>query len=302
MRLNSRKVMMFVGKGGVGKTTISAATALRLAQNGKKTLIISTDPAPSLSDIFEKRINDRETEICKNLHALELGYDEVMKKWKEKFGDEIYRVITSIASFDRSIIDYVGSAPGIDEEFMLDYVHEIFLSRQYDMIVWDTAPTGHTLRLLKLPIKFIEHLDQANGVYLRLFEYFEKIKGTIRGKNDVLQIIRSWKRLAESTIEFMRSVSVGYTAVAIPEALSICQTSRLIEEFSDFGLCVKTVILNNVMRNLPDCRFCASRRKMQENHMNKLPEKFDNVVIKQVPLLEYEIKGLDRLNYVAGFI
>ncbi len=119
-----RHVLMFGGKGGVGKTTASATTALHFAARGKQTLIISSDLTPSLSDIFETQIGAVETPIpaVPNLWGLEIDPDEVMRRWKVKFGPEIYDAAQSMVDMPYDdLVDYVGMAPGIQEEFMLDF-------------------------------------------------------------------------------------------------------------------------------------------------------------------------------------
>ena len=157
----NKRVLMFGGKGGVGKTTCSATTALHYASKGRKTLIISSDLTPSLSDIFEMEVGPTEKPVkgIENLYALEISPDEVMKRWKEKFGPEIYEAASTLIDMEYDeVIEYVAIAPGIQEEFMLDYILERVKDGRYDLIVWDTAPAGDTLRLLDLPYKFIETL------------------------------------------------------------------------------------------------------------------------------------------------
>jgi len=211
-----KRVLMFGGKGGVGKTTCSATTALHYASLGRRTLIISSDLTPSLSDMFEMEVGPTEKPVkgVDNLYALELGPEEVMKRWKEKFGPEIYEAARSLIDMEYDeVIDYVGMAPGIQEEFMLDYVLERIKDGSYDLIVWDTAPAGDTLRLLELPHKFIAHLRIAPKVYLQVKDAF-KLK-----KVPFLNIIEGWKALAEEVSSFMRDPqNTEFILVTIPEA------------------------------------------------------------------------------------
>src|SRR3990172_11447043 len=117
---DSKRLIMIGGKGGVGKTTCASAIALHFSLRGKKTLIISSDPTPSLSDIFEMEIGDQETPIknVKNLSGIEISSEVVLRKWKERFGPEIFEVVSSFASLDYDFVDYIGGAPGIVEEYM----------------------------------------------------------------------------------------------------------------------------------------------------------------------------------------
>src|SRR4030043_2345896 len=119
-----KRLIMIGGKGGVGKTTCASGLALHFSLQGKKTLIISSDPTPSLSDIFEMEIGDQERAIngTKNLYGIEISSDVVLKKWKDRFGPEIYEVLSSFTSLDYDFVDYIGGAPGIEEEYMLNYI------------------------------------------------------------------------------------------------------------------------------------------------------------------------------------
>src|SRR4030067_2412209 len=204
-----KQLIMVGGKGGVGKTTCASAIALHFSLKGKKTLIISSDPTPSLSDIFEMAVGDQETPIknAKNLFGIEISSDVVLKKWKDRFGPEIYEVVSSFASVDYDFVEYIGGAPGIEEEYMLSYILELVDSGQHDLVVWDTAPAGHTLRLLPLPQIFLKHLEAATKFYMHLYSYLEKLKDTVKlmkGKRSLLEIISGWEELAEKVVQFLR--------------------------------------------------------------------------------------------------
>ena len=228
------KLIMVGGKGGVGKTTCASAVALKLAMDREKVLIISSDPAPSLSDIFEKEVGDRETKIHDSyeLYALEVSSEIVLKRWKERFGPEIYEVLSSFASVDYDFVDYIGSAPGIEEEYMLNFIMELVEGKTYDVVVWDTAPAGHTLRLLKLPELFLAHMEAATKFYMNIYGYLEKIKDAVKlkeSKRTLLEIIAGWEALSEKIVAFIRNPeAVKYLIVTIPEALGVKLTERVL--------------------------------------------------------------------------
>src|SRR3989304_10002063 len=113
-----KRLIMIGGKGGVGKTTCASAIALHFSLQGKKTLIISSDPTPSLSDIFEMEIGDQETPIqnARDLYGIEISSEGVLKKWKDRFGPEIYEVVSSFTSLDYDFVDYIGGGPGPEEK------------------------------------------------------------------------------------------------------------------------------------------------------------------------------------------
>jgi len=290
-----KRVLMFGGKGGVGKTTCSATTALHYTLLGRKTLIISSDLSPSLSDIFEMEVGPTEKPVkgVENLHALEINPDEVTKRWKEKFGSEIYEAVSQIVDMEYDeIIDYVAMAPGIQEEFMLDYILERVKDGRYDMIVWDTAPAGDTLRLLELPYKFIKHLRMAPRFYFEIRDAF-KLK-----KVPLLDLIESWKALAKEVTDFMRDpANVEFILVTIPEALGVYQARRLVGEFERYGLGIRHMVINNVIEN-PDSNFQRSRSAMQIPYINMLTDEYGSsgMRIIQLPLFAYEMKGVERLK------
>ncbi len=291
---------MFGGKGGVGKTTSSAASALHYAQAGRKTLIISSDLTPSLSDIFETQIGPTEKPVpgVENLYALEIDPDEVMRRWKIKFGPEIYQAASALVSLPYDeLVDYVAMAPGIREEFMLDYILEHIRGGRYDMIVWDTAPAGDTLRLLGLPGRFIEHLRVAPRIYLG-------VQDTLKlSKTPFLDIIESWKELAQKTTDFFSDPdNVEFVMVTIPEALGVYQSRRVIGELAAHGLDVHYMIVNDVIVD-PDCDFHRQRQAMQRPYIEMLNDEYDgNITLVELPLLPYEVKGIERLKEVEGFL
>jgi arsenite-transporting ATPase len=289
-----QRVLMFGGKGGVGKTTCSATTALHYASLGRKTLIISSDLTPSLSDIFEMEIGPTEKPVTgvQNLYGLEIGPDEVMKRWKKKFGPEIYEAASSLIDMEYDeVVDYVALAPGIQEEFMLDYVLERVKDGSYDLIVWDTAPAGDTLRLLELPYKFIAHLRTAPKVYMRARDAL-KLKQV-----PFLELIESWKALAEEVTSFMRDPeNTEFVLVTIPEGLGVYQARRLVKEFHRFGLEINYILVNNVLQNA-ESEFNRQRMEMQQGYLQILREEYgEGRKVVEVPLFPHEIKGVERLR------
>jgi len=296
---------MIGGKGGVGKSTCASAIALHFSNQGKKTLIISSDPTPSLSDIFETKIGDLETPIddVKNLYGIEVSSEVVLKKWKERFGPEIYEVVSSFASVDYDFVEYIGGAPGIEEEYMLNYILELVESGQYDLVVWDTAPAGHTLRLLHLPQIFLKHLEAATKFYMNLYSYFEKLKESVNlksGKRTLLEIISGWENLAERVVSFIRdNQKTDFIIVTIPEALGVKQTERIIKDFDEYQLRVNHLIVNYVIKEA-DCEFHKIRKEMQEHYIKILREQYcDRIRLIELPLLPHEIKGIKRINKIS---
>ena len=299
------KLIMVGGKGGVGKTTCASGIALKLARDGRKVLIITSDPAPSLSDIFEKEIGDTEKRIhdsCE-LYGLEVSSDIVLKRWKERFGPEIYEVVSSFANVDYDFVEYIGTAPGIEEEYMLSFIMELVEGGSYDVVVWDTAPAGHTLRLLKLPQLFLSHMEAATKFYMNIYGYIEKVKDTVRlkeSKKTLLQIIAGWEALSERIVEFIRDGrSVKYLIVTIPEALGVKMTNRVIGELEQNHLTVENLVINNVVEEA-DCEFHRQRKAMQERYIEELSKTYGNKNLIILYLAPHEIKGVEKIAGITG--
>ena len=303
-----KRLIMIGGKGGVGKTTCASAIALHFSLQGKKTLIISSDPTPSLSDIFEMEIGDRETPIqnAKNLYGIEISSEGVLRKWKDRFGPEIYEVVSSFTSLDYDFVDYIGGAPGIEEEYMLNYILELVESAQYDLVVWDTAPAGHTLRLLHLPQIFLKHLEAATKFYMNLYSYFEKLKESVKlkkGKRSLLEIISGWEDLAEKVVNFIRDPQKSdFIIVTIPEALGVRQTERIIKDFDEYQLNVKHLIINYVIQEA-DCDFHKIRKEMQQNYIQILEQQYSpRIGLIEIPLMPQEVKGVERIRKISDIL
>ncbi len=303
-----KRLIMIGGKGGVGKTTCASAIAVHFSLHGKKTLIISSDPTPSLSDIFEMEIGDQERAInhVNNLYGIEVSSEVVLKKWKERFGPEIYEVVSSFASVDYDFVDYIGGAPGIEEEYMLNYILELVEGGKYDLVVWDTAPAGHTLRLLHLPQIFLKHLEAATKFYMNLYSYLEKLKETVKlkkGKRSLLEIISGWEDLAEKVVNFIRDPQKSeFIIVTIPEALGVKQTERIIKDFDEYQLKVNHLIVNYVIQKA-DCEFHKIRSEMQQNYIKILKDQYSHrIKLIETPLFPQEIKGVEKIKRISEIL
>jgi arsenite-transporting ATPase len=298
------KLIMVGGKGGVGKTTCASAIALQLARDGRKVLLLSSDPAPSLADMFEVSIGDSEVRLTEGwqLFGLEISSDMVLERWKERFGPEIYEVVSSFANVDYDFVDYIGTAPGIEEEYMLHLIVELVEGGRYDVVVWDTAPAGHTLRLLKLPHLFLSHMEAATKFYMNMYSYLEKVKGVVThksGRRTLLEIIQSWAALSQRIIDFVRDdAATRYVLVTIPEALGVRLTERMLSELRENGLSVGNLVINYVVRD-EDCAFHRTRREMQDHYIGVLGHTFADLNLVTLYLSAYEIKGLDRIRGVS---
>ncbi len=305
-----RAIVATGGKGGVGKTTTASALALHFAEaEGQETLIISSDPTPSLSDIFEQDLGLGRTKIngVAHLYGHELKREVILEAWKDRFGDEIYEVISSYLPVDREIIDYVAEAPGLaDEQYILAYILDLHKTGGYDKIIWDTAPAGATLGLLKLESRFYDHLNDAASLYVSMRSHLERMgeRLGLKKRRSALDIINSWKELADEIIKTIRDQEkVEFVIVTIPEGLGVSQTQRVIGELEEYGIAVRHVVVNHVIpeQAASDSSFLQSRMRVQQSYMDLLSKSYDGM-LTVLPLLPVEVKGLDALRRIQKYL
>ena len=287
--MNRRNVIMFAGKGGVGKTTCAAATALQYASSGEQTLAISTDPTPSLSHIFEKKHRRELIRILSNLHVEEIGADKVKQMWDGKFGREVYEVFSSFVAIEyEEFVDFIISIlPGMRDEFMVDYIREMTMKNDYQKVVWDTAPLGQTLGLLKMPAMLGQHLKTAPRIY-------SKLKMGKESRKPVLDVIKGWEELSAQDMDFLRE-KVEFVIVTIPEALAVEQLDDIFSEFNEHELRIERLIINNVVKDMSS-GFLAARASQQRGYIEFIRESYSNLKITELPMFPQEVKGIDRLK------
>lgn len=282
-------IEVFAGKGGVGKTTCASASALHHASAGERTLAISTDPTPSLSHIFGVTSGGKITKIQQSLYIYEIGSEELRGLWDRKFGRDVYEVFSSFVSIDYE--DFLGFTtsllPGLAEEFMVDHIRELSRKGNYETIVWDTAPLGQTLALLKTPAILGEHLRMAPRVYSRL-------KRGGRTRESVMEVIQRWRELSDQDLGFLRN-EVEFTVVTIPEALAVQQLEGVLAELRRYEFHVKRLVINNVVSSR-DSVFLETKAREQAEYIRFIRTMFDQLSIVEVPLFPHEIRGLGRVG------
>lgn len=289
------RVQVFIGKGGVGKTTCSAATALLWADRGEPSLVISTDPTPSLQHIFGIEGAHREREVRPHLFLTELGLADVRAMWDDKFGRDVYSVFSTFVAVDYpTFVGFVTAVlPGLTEEFMVDYIRRLALDARYRHVVWDTAPLGQTLALLGMPALLAEHLRAAPRIYSHLRTSGEQ-------RETVMEIIERWRQLAAECMTFLRT-RVQFSLVTIPEALAVCQLDGVLDELRRHELGIARLLVNNVVR-VTDSPFLRRKSAQQQPHLERLHERYGHVPIVEIPLFPEEVRGIDRLQTVGRLL
>ena len=312
---------MFGGKGGVGKTTCATSSAIWAAEEGRNTLIISTDPAHSLGDSLGYDLEPGvPTQIpgIMNLTALEIDPKANIEEFRslsninpvEELG--MSGIFDSVPLFD-DIQDLTSmNPPGIDETMALLKVLEfIETEHNYDLIIFDTAPTGHTLRFLSLP----ETLSSWLGKILKMRLKFGKMLGSLKSlfsanKKQEDSSLEVLERLNEAIIHAREDLTdptkTSFVVVMIPEEMAITETGRLINELIKYQIPVSDVIVNQLFEEDHElCDFCKSRRKMQQKHMIVIKKVLEDQMGKnviEVPLFSHEVRKYDQLKQFGHYL
>jgi arsenite-transporting ATPase len=295
---------MFGGKGGVGKTTAAAATALHWAHSKRGgVLVISTDPAHSLSDSFEQPIGDQITAIQgePNLFALAIDAGKRLKTFKERYGSVIETIMERGTYFDQEDIQQflALTLPGMDELMAVIEIAELVREEQYALVILDTAPTGHTLRLLALPELLAQWLHVLD-LMLEKHRYMRSVFGRPRRDetDDFMERMKSDTERLRALLQDTRATE--FVPVTIPEAMSIEETSRLVETLESMHLAVRTVVINRVAA-ASECSFCARRHWEQQPSLQEIAVRFGQRAVR-VPLLPHQVHGLTSLRRYADLL
>jgi len=293
----SLKMILFGGKGGVGKTTCACAAALYLAEDFK-TLIFSTDPAHSLADSLEQKLNDEPKEVkgVKNLSALEVNAEKALSKFKTEHEDEIRKIVETGTNLDAEDIDSVFALPipGMDEVMGFKTMIDLIDEAEFDKYIVDTAPTGHALRLLtspKLLDDWVKVMAKMRWKYRYMVETFAGKYDPDKGDDFLLSMKKTVKRIEDLLRDTNKS---EFIAVTIPENMAVLETARLITNLGKYGIKVRQLIINNVLES-DGCKFCREKRKEQDRYIDLIRGKFNELKTANVPLYPHEVKGLKAL-------
>lgn len=291
---------MFGGKGGVGKTTCSAAAAIEIASSGRSTLIITSDTTPSLSDIFEEEIGDSIKSIEYRLDAVEISESTILNTWKKKFGPDFYDILAHLIDIEaldadsrHQLLDYIGSAPSLREETMLDLIVDMAESGDYETIVWDTAPAGETLNLLNIPSYIRSHLRAG----ARVFEGLDRIGKRIIGGRSIAQIMDEWVCASERISEYIHR-KASFIVVANPEVLVLKQARRVVEMLKSYHINLHGLVINKSIKNA-DSKSFAMLKDIQQSYIAELMKLVNGLPTAIIPFSLKEIRGKKALREVG---
>ena len=297
------------GKGGVGKTTVSSSLAVLLAKRGKKILIISTDPAHNLSDAFNQKIGKQPTQIkgFDNLFGLELDPEKDMNDI-DKLNEILH--VQEKSKVEGFLQNMENTFPGIDEANNLKYMASLLDNKDYDLVIFDTAPTGHTLKLLEMPMIIGKSMEKILELKLQFSPVIDSMGGVLGSDFD--QKLNKFFNNMNNLKDFMQKVSdrfkdaerTTFIAVCIPEFLSVYETERLVEILFKENIEIRNVVVNQVLmcEDPNKCKMCKSRIKMQKKYLEKIEEMFEDFHIIKVPLQKNEIRGSKNIEDFSKFL
>lgn len=307
-----RRYIMFGGKGGLGKTTFSAATAYWLAKQGKRVLVFSVDPQASLSDIFQRDIFGKgAVEITPNLYAQEIDADQHIRAYQ----DEIRKKILDMYGFEKipdeieSYIQAASAEPAMEESAIFDQVVDIVVTGEYDYYIYDLVPLGHALYYLSMASVYDQWISKITGLREEMREY-EQMAARLSRKNELEedQILRELQdikyRISTSSSILTDREKTAFFFVLIPEEMILIDTQKAASLFSKYDVPLSGYIVNRVIPdrliadgNIPP--YLRNRHTMQKKYLDEIDRLFGNQVLARVHEMERDITGLSMIEQMA---
>ena len=307
-----RRYIMFGGKGGLGKTTFSAATAYWLAKQGKKVLVFSVDPQASLSDIFKRDIFGKgPVEIMPNLFAQEIDADQRIKEYQDEIRKKI-RDMYGMPEIPEEIESYIQSAsaePAMEESAIFDAVVDIVVGGEYDYYIYDLVPLGHALYYLSMASVYDQWIDKITALRTEMEEYAQVASVMKRDKeseeDQILKELQEIKyRINKSSSILTDKHKTAFFFVITPEEMIIVDTQKAAGLFAKFDVPLSGYIVNRVIprelvsQDIPE--YLRNRLEMQKGYLDKIDQVFGGEVLTRVPEFERDITGLPMIEKVAN--
>lgn len=305
MTLLDKKIYFIGGKGGVGKSTTSASMALLLSKSGKKVLLVSTDPAHNTGDLFHANFGGGKiVKAAQDLDVLEIDSELESRNYINGVKGNLKGLVkaTMIEEVNRQI-DMAASSPGAEEAALFDRITSLILEeiRNYDAIVFDTAPTGHTIRLLTLPELMgvwmdglLERRKKVNDNYAQWMNDGEVVEDPLYEKLNERK--NRFKEVRELLLD---QAQTEYIFVLNAERLPILETTKAIDTLHKHRIHVNTIVVNKVIPDDADGNFMAQRKANESIYLNEIKTKFRNQRQVFLPLLEKDISSLKALEQVS---
>ncbi len=324
--LKGHSILFVGGKGGVGKSTTAASLAVHLADSGEKILLVSTDPAHSLGDLFETSVGDRKREIVPGLHALEIDPGQEVEKYLARVKSTMrHYVQPAMYSEIERQIELTRHSPGAEEAALMDRVTTLMQegATSHDRIIFDTAPTGHTLRLLALPeimaawttglLKSRERSDslgkavdrlrgreQASGDELAWFDDVKEEVTDERTQKIQEVLLERQRRFSKARRLLLDPKITAFILVLIPEKLPILESEKTHAVLRQHKIPVAGLVVN---RTLPENQvlgeFLESRRSQEAEYLEQIERVFSKLPRVRIPLLSRDVQGINALREIA---
>jgi arsenite-transporting ATPase len=305
---------MFGGKGGLGKTTFSAAAGLWLANQGHKVLVFSVDPQASLSDIFKQDLFGKgPIKIMDNLWAQEIDADQRVKAYQDEIRQKI-RDMYGFKDLPEEIESYIQAAsaePAMEESAIFDAVVDIVVAGEYDYYIYDLVPLGHALYYLSMATVYDAWIGKITSLREQMREY-DQVAAHLR-KDETMQedaildeLLYIKDRIQSSSRILTDKEKTAFFFVVVPEEMIILDTRKAAELFSRFQVPLSGYIVNRVLpeglgqENIPE--YLRRRLEMQGKHLAQIKEIFGSQVLTQVPELERDVTGLNMISRVADYL
>jgi arsenite-transporting ATPase len=310
----NRRYIMFGGKGGLGKTTFSAATAYWLAAQGKKVLVFSVDPQASLTDIFQRDIFGKgPVKIMDNLWAQEIDADTHIKAYQEEIRKKI-RDRYGLEAVPEEIEHYIQAAsaePAMEESAIFDAVVDVVVEGSYDYYIYDLVPLGHALYYLSMAKVYDEWINKVTKLREDMREYEEMVSRLKREKeteqDEILnELIYIKGRINASSSILTDKNKTAFFFVVVPEDMIILDTEKAAKLFAQFDVPIGGYIVNRVIphelltQSIPE--YLRNRIQMQDKYLDTIRTTFGNEVLAYVPELERDVTGLPMIEKLAGIM
>jgi len=307
-----RRYIMFGGKGGLGKTTFSAATAYYLAKQGHRVLVFSVDPQASLSDIFQQDIYGKgAVEILPNLYAQEIDADQHIKEYQDEIRQKILDMygLEKIPDEIETYIQAASAEPAMEESAIFDQVVDIVVAEEYDYYIYDLVPLGHALYYLSMASVYDEWIGKITGLREEMREY-EQMAARLKREGELaedlilneLQYIKH--RIQTSSSILTDKVKTAFFFVLVPEEMILIDTQNAASLFAKYDVPLSGYIVNRVLPddlmtqpNLPE--YLKHRHAMQQQYLTRIDQLFGKQVLSRVPEFERDIAGLEMIERIA---
>ncbi len=309
-----RRYIMFGGKGGLGKTTFSAATAWWLASQGKKVLVFSADPQASLSDIFERDIFGKgPVKITENLFAEEIDADSHIKTYQDEIRKKILDMygLPAVPDEIEQYIQAASAEPAMEESAIFDAVVDVVVKGDYDYYIYDLVPLGHALYYLSMAKVYDEWINKITRLREEMREYEEMVSRLKRQKeteqDQILQELLYIKgRINASSSILTDKAKTAFFFVVVPEEMIIADTRKAAGLFAQFDVPIGGYVVNRVIpRRLLEQQipgYLRNRIDMQERHLAGIQQAFGDQVLASVPELERDVTGLSMIEKLAAIM